>query len=540
MDESKAELVCREYNEAAGDRATWEAHWQEIAERCLPAYSNTFSPNTYNTPGMKKTDKIFDSTAQVALGRFSSVVDSLSTPMTQKWHRLRATNEYLNKQRQVREFFEALNDALFKYRYAPKANFTGQNHEVWQSMGAFGTGVMFTDELRTEPGLRYKAIHLGELYVFESHQGIIDKAIRRFSLTARQAVQRWGDKTPKQIKDAVNKNQRYWFLHRVAPNEERDPGRYDAKGMEFSSCYVSETGKAVMEEGGFGTFPYMTARYKTLAGEVYGRGPGMDVLPAMKTLNEQKKTVLKQGHRVVDPVLLVHDDGVLDVSLLPGAINYGGVNAQGQRLIHELPTGNIAIGKEMMDDERAVINDAFLVTLFQVLVESPQMTATEVLERTREKGVLLAPTVGRQQSEYLGPLIEREIDVLSRQGLLPPMPPELREAKGEYRIVYDSPLSRAMRAEEAAGFWRSVEKAGGVANLMQDPSAMDHFDFDVAIPELAEIEAVPLRFLRSMEKIIAIREGRAEQAQTQTMIDAAPAAAGVMKAMSGMQKGVPA
>ena len=40
----------------------------------------------------------------------------------------------------------------------------------------------------------------------------------------------------------------------------------------------------------------------------------------------------------------------------------------------------------------------------------PQMTATEVIERTNEKGILLAPTIGRQQSEYLGPMIERELD----------------------------------------------------------------------------------------------------------------------------------
>src|SRR4029077_1707786 len=105
----------------------------------------------------------------------------------------------------------------------------------------------------------------------------------------------------------------------------------------------------------------------------------------------------------------------------------------------------------MMAEERTLIGDAFLVTLFQILTETPQMTATEVIERTNEKGILLAPTVGRQQSEYLGPMIERELDVLGAQGLLPPMPPRLKEAKGEYQVVYTSPFSRAMRAQEAAG-----------------------------------------------------------------------------------------
>ena len=47
-----------------------------------------------------------------------------------------------------------------------------------------------------------------------------------------------------------------------------------------------------------------------------------------------------------------------------------------------------------MDEERSLINDAFLVSLFQILTETPNMSATEVIERTNEKGILLAPTVG--------------------------------------------------------------------------------------------------------------------------------------------------
>ncbi|MDN8888877.1 portal protein, partial [Staphylococcus aureus] len=80
--------------------------------------------------------------------------------------------------------------------------------------------------------------------------------------------------------------------------------------------------------------------------EIYGRSPAMNVLPAIQTLNEEKKILIKQGHRVVDPVLLAHDDGVMDgFSLKPGALNYGGVNAQGQKLVHTLDTGNVAVGK---------------------------------------------------------------------------------------------------------------------------------------------------------------------------------------------------
>jgi hypothetical protein len=242
--------------------------------------------------------------------------------------------------------------------------------------------------------------------------------------------------------------------------------------------------------------------------------------------------LLSQGHRVVNPVLLTHDDGVLDTfSLKPGSLNAGGVNSQGQRLVHELPTGNLAAGQELMDMERSTINDAFLVSLFQILIDTPAMTATEVLERAREKGALLSPTMGRQQSEALGPMIERELDLLMTQGVMPPLPPLLVEAGGDFEIVYDSPLSRSQRAEEASGWLRTMESAGNYAQMTQDPSAMDHFNMDVIIPALAEINAVPPSWMKGAEDIQAVRQARQQQMETQQMIDAAPAAAGLMKGM---------
>jgi hypothetical protein len=52
----------------------------------------------------------------------------------------------------------------------------------------------------------------------------------------------------------------------------------------------------------------------------------------------------------------------------------------------------------------------FLLTLFEIMVETPRMTATEVLKRSQEKSMLLTPLVARQQNESLSPMIERELD----------------------------------------------------------------------------------------------------------------------------------
>jgi hypothetical protein len=511
-----ANEVVREYQDRFNARGNHHTQWKEIAQRMLPQQYKFFDNFGHmSTKGEKRTEYIFDSTAAIALNRFASILDSLLTPRNQKWHRLMPSDPALMKDRASRVWFEDVTTLLFKYRYAPHANFASQNQMNYKSLGAYGSGCVFIDDLDSslqEVGLRYKSVHLSQAYFKENHQGIVDGVLRYFPMTARQAVQKWGAGTPEKIKSSVESapEREFFFIHCVKPRSDRDVKRADYRGMPFSSYYVSVECKETLSEGGFRSFPYAVSRYEQVDGDPYGISPAMDVLPAVKTLNEQKKTLLKQGHRTVDPILLVHDDGILDsFSLKPGAINTGGVSADGRPLVHALPVGRVDVGKELMDDERAVINDAFLVTLFQILVETPQMTATEVMERTREKGILLAPTIGRQQSEYLGPLIEREIDILSRQGVLPPMPPALLEAQGEYRVEYDSPLSRAQRAEEASGLMRTLESALNVVNITQNPEPLDHFKWDVIIPELSDIQGVPMKWMRSLEEVASIRDGRA-------------------------------
>lgn len=525
--------ILEEREQLAGSRGNFETLWQEIAERIYPGQSSRFGQGSQpTTPGEKRNNQIVDSTAVLALQRFAAILDSLLTPRNQKWHRLMASDDYLNKDRSVRLYFEEVNKLLFKYRYAPLANFASQNQQNYMSLGAFGTGAVFTDALYGDPGLRYRALHLSEIYFKENHQGAIDVGLRPFLLDKRQAIKQFGEESlPEQIVNARDGMQKFEFIHCVKPREDDyDPNRLDARGMPFAGYYVSVLGKHLVQEKGFGTFPYAISRYTQSVNETYGRSPAMDVLPSIKTLNEQKKAYLEQGHRALRPVYITHDDGVIDgFNVRPGAMNSGGVTADGRPLVHALPTGNLAVGKDQMDDERQLINDSFLVTLFQIMVETPEMTATEVMERTREKGILLAPTIGRQQSEYLGSLVHREIDVLAMQGLLPPKPPLLVEAEGEYRLEYDSPLTRAQRAEEAAGLMRTVENALAIVNVTQNPEPLDHFDWDTIIPEIAEIQAVPAKWLRSMEQVQAIRQGRQEQMAEQTAIQAAPGAAALIK-----------
>jgi hypothetical protein len=547
-DQLAGELI-RDYQYLFGLRGNWNSHWTEIAQRIFPMESYLFQNlSQLNSQGDKRNFEVYDSTGVLALQRFGAILDSLLTPRDQFWHNIKPSDDYLLKDKRTRLWYERANNLLFEARYAPGANFSAQNQGQYLSLGAYGTGVLFIDKLAGAKALRYRHVHLGENYLQENHQGLIDRNCRRFMLTAHQAYGMFGENCPEKILAIKNRapETQFFFLHWCKPNAERDPERRDYKGMSYASHYVSLEGQKICrlpgrEGDGYTTFPYAISRYYQCANEAYGRSIAMDVLPSLKTLNEQKKTMLKQGHRVVDPVLLAHDDGVLDgFSLQPGALNPGGVSAEGRLLVQPLPTGNISAGKEVMDDERTLINDSFLISLFQVLTENPQMSATEVLERTREKGILLAPTIGRQQSEYLGPMIDRELDLLSHMGKLPPQTPAMREAQGNYKTEYDSPITRTMKAEWAAGAQRTVQTLMELAQATQDPSYLYYIDFDIAAPIIASINGTPPSWIRSKEDVQKLKQMLAQQKQQEQVVAAAPAVAGVVKAHAQAQAAQPA
>lgn len=538
-----------EFSEMTTWRNVFAGQLEETAQILWPEHRNTFFYGSWNWPGQKKNYQQVDASGMLALHRFAAIADSLLTPANSKWHKLQANDDYVMKDRATRLWFDEVTNLLFQYRRNPLANFRGQNNANLRSLGAFGNGTMFIDAFDGRDhhgykGLRYKSVPLGETFFGENHQGMVDRMFRWFRLNAAQAAQKWGrDRLPPQIMSALEKNSQapFNFIHCVKPRDDYDPERYDAKALPFTSCYVSIEGACLMqEEGGYRSFPFAVSRYDQAPREVYGRGPAQMVLPALKTLNAQKTMFLKQGHRAADPVLLIADDGLMSgMNLRPGALNPGGVNPDGRPMVHVLPTGEIQVAKEMMMEERAIIDDMFLVTLFKVLSEHPNMTATQVIELVNEKGILVAPTLGRQETEYLGPMIDREIDVLNSLGLLPPMPPRLREAQGEYQVIYTSPLALAQRAQEAAGFIRTIETAKEIANITQDMSYLDPFDFDAAIPEIAMIQNVPERWMAAPELVVQKRQSRAQaQAQAQA-IQAMPAQAAMLKAQAVVAKHQP-
>lgn len=531
-----AEAIMRYQSQYEAERSNFDTLWEQIAERIFPRAQQFL---TKSAQGELRGERVFDTTPSLALDRFAAAIGSYLTPDSDQWHGLEVSDPELNEVEEVKEYLELATDRLFQARYRPGANFSSQMHECYLGLGAFGTATLFIDE-NVGAHLRYRAMHASEIYLGENHQGLIDRVHRgRFTLKAYQVAQlandpneskRW--RMPKCVQmalDGPNKNPmaEFEFIHCVYPNEDADPRFADWRGMAFRSTYVCCMDRAIVHEGGYRSMPYAVGRYVTAPRETYGRSPAMTVFRDILMLNEMNKDVIRAAQLQLDPPILVSDEGAVSpFSMSPKSINYGYVDDDGKPLAiamrHE---GDLVVGLEMIQDRRQVVNDAFLITLFQILVDNPNETATEALLRAQEKGQLLGPALGRQQSELHGTMIERELDILSVAGQLPPMPDMLAEAleNGAGLLTqFRAPINRLQKTDRAVGVLRTVEALAGPAAI--DPSAYDVFagKWGEIGRAIGDALGAPASLMNDEEEMARLAQERANKQNIEQIVAAAP------------------
>jgi hypothetical protein len=114
---ARADEIIRRQEAMSSERAIFDAHWREIAERILPR-SDHFKVN--RNPGDKHTERVFDATASLALDRFAAAMESMLTPRTQQWHKLRPLDPDLAANKDVQSWMDEVTKILFCSSLQPK------------------------------------------------------------------------------------------------------------------------------------------------------------------------------------------------------------------------------------------------------------------------------------------------------------------------------------------------------------------------------------------------------------------------------------
>lgn len=515
----KCELA--ELDRMKGERAPWESQWMDIDDRVNPVTGGGFRPQA---PGGRRGQGNFDVTAVQGLERFTAAMTGITVPRRSQYIKIRFANEDLDKLPEVRRWCEYAGDRLYAMRYAPMSGFGVAASEDFRQLGTYGTSPVWV-EAKAGTGLFYRTLPLSECYIDVDFAGNVDTLRRSFKRTARQCAQLFGgadNLTPK-MRDALAQDKghtEFEILHTVRPNSDYEPDRLDHRGMPVMSLYIAQDEKAILRHKGFHSNPVATSRHVTSAGEKYGRSPAMAVLPTILGANQMAQTILRAGHKAVDPALAFYDDdGITKLVTRPGGLNPGLVNEEGRILVAPIPQGgSLPLGMEMLEQERGVIRTAFLEDFFKLITdETVQRSATAVLEIAGKQGILVAPYAERYEMEKQNPITQRELELALSAGQLARWPEVVDEAGAWPMIYYDNPLSRMARAEEAAGLTRWIEAMTPIANV--DPSVFDHIDTDNAAPGLADVLGVRPSWIATPDKVQAKRDARKDQQDAQAAIE---------------------
>ncbi|HEV2747621.1 MAG TPA: portal protein [Allosphingosinicella sp.] len=523
----KSDLLRQQEMEA--ERAPWEPMYRSVERLVDPISGGGFDPTS---PGGLRGVDIFDPTAPEGLDRFDAALGAVTVPKNQRWHGLTVLDKDLARLPAVQRWQEHATDRLFACRYAPHVGAGVQFSQDRRQIGSYGTAPLLVDEWKGR-GLFYNALHLSECFIDEDFRGRIDTIHRKFELSARQARQMFGEAAlPPKIQKALEQErtcgEKFQFLHVVRPNERIERDRLDWRGKPIASRYIAVDEKSLVRNGGYHSMPIAVSRNSTSPRDKYGRSPAMKVLGTIKGVNEMAKTMIRAGHKAVDPALAFYDDG--DISKLvtkPGGLNPGLVSPDGHLLVQPIPHGgNLPFGLDLLQGEREPIKTAFLEEFFKILTNpSDRMTATQVLEMVAKQGVLIQPFADRYETEKLGVMVERELDILMRAGQIDPMPPEMLEAGARPLVVMTNPLAKMARAQEASAFTRWVE-IGVQAASAGRPDALDRVNFDKGMPDVGEVLGVRPSWVLSDDELVELRRARAAKEEADALGTVAPKVAG--------------
>ena len=506
------EYIKKRLDRLGQERGTWEVNWQEILDYVMPRKADVV---TLRTRGEKRTEVLFDSTAITANNLLAASLQGTLTSPSLPWFSIKLRDEELNENRDVQLWLE--DTARRMYDTFNETNFNTEVHEMYLDLCSIGTAALFVEEGSKgfdKQGIHFNCLHIAEYYIQESIDGKVDTLYRKYKLTARQAVQEFGfDNVGEKIQTASKErpDHKFNFIHAVEPTAdyERSTGKSATK-LKFHSCHVCEEDKMVVRTGGYNEFPYLVPRWSKATGEIFGRSPSFNALPDIKTLNKAVEIGLKAWAKAIDPPLLVQDDGVIGrVRMTPAGITV----IRNDGAVKPLQIGtNWQITDLKENQLRTAIRQAYYSDQLQ-LQEGPQMTATEVQVRYELMQRLLGPTLGRFQSEFLNPLIERVFGIMYRAGALMQEPDIIKGTKID--VEYLGPLARSQRMEESVAIERLYSLAMNIAQI--DPAIMDNIDHDEAVRLRGKLLGVPKTVLRGKDDVDNMRTMRAEQAQMAQM-----------------------
>ena len=156
--------------------------------------------------------------------------------------------------------------------------------------------------------------------------------------------------------------------------------------------------------------------------------------------------VVKNATIAVSGIWQADDDGVINlhnINLTPGAIIPKAVGSSG---LTPLSCGaDFDVSQIVLKDLRDRIRHTLLADRLGMLSEK-EMTATEIVARNADMMRILGATYGRLLHEFIRPLCDRGLQILSSRGLIEPI-----RLNSDAELKYIAPIAQMTQTDSILG-----------------------------------------------------------------------------------------
>ena len=426
------------------------------------------------------------------------------------------------------------------YQHFASTNYYDAAKIAYAELGHVGYAVTLCVE-HSDYGAVYHAFDHGETWIAEDDGLRVTTLFYRTAYSVDQMVRKFPwERLSKACQDAYDKSNLQTMVSvtcAIEKNDDRDHTKLDSANKPWRSAWwedASTDRNALLKEGGFDSKPFSAPRWETTGSEVYSSScPGFNALPDMREL----EFAARRKGRAMDlmvrpPVFIPAGLQQTAISIDPGSMNF--INELQGKVDIFRPDPNV--GTWIVNDiERLTrrVEKLYFADLWMAVTDMEGIqprNQQELMYRNEEKLTQLGPVVDRVNIEKLEVDIDRAYDILDRQGVIPPPPPEI--ANRALSINFVSILAQAQKATSNNSIERAAQFVGFLTGMY--PDAAIKFDAEQAIDEFANNSSVSPKIIRSDEIVAKMKEEMQQQQQQAQMAEQAaqlaPAAAQGAKA----------
>ena len=503
----------------------YESHYRELRTAILPTRGR-FSLGEKRRGTLNK--KIIDSAGRKGLRTLKSGLMSGMTSPSRPWFKLGLYDEEAQNDPDVKAWLHVTQQRM--YMILRGSNVYRALDACYGDLGLYGTfgGLM---RGHFENAIHVHAFPMGRFRAADDEDGVGVAMHWDTEMTVRQMVARFGlDKCSNAVQSQYrsnNLNQTFDVKAAAEVRMERDPMSPMANQKLVGMYYwESKSSQNLLMEGGMDVNGILTPRWEKVEGEFYSpSSPGMDALGDCIQLQGQhrdKAIAIQMSYN--PPMQAAAGAKSRMYRAVPGrahTVSSPNLQQGGFRPTHEVRPDVQAL---MMDiqDTRSRISESFYEDLFRMTsqfgVEGVKnVTATAIAEMHEEKLIALGPVLESLDHGLLTPIIENTFHYMQKSGIIPP-PPEVLDQQA-IKIEFISLLAQAQKAIGIATIERTIGFIGTLEQLK--PGSSDKLDGDAAIDEFVEQVGPPPKIILTNEQAAQIRQGKAEAAQEQQMLEQA-------------------